>query len=468
MLNKHVKTNSKNTGKYLNGNMKGKAVLLVSGLVLVSSFSAYADETTGFAKCEEYINVRTDASTEADVMGKLYANGKVTILDTSEDGSWYHIRSGNVDGYVAAQYIATGEEADKIAAQAGYTTAEVGAYALNVRSEKSTDSEIVGEVYENNKYEVVEDAGDWVKVVTADGTYGWVSVDYVYTSTEYGTAETLEEEQARLDAAWLSYLASQEDTRAQAEQAAWDAASAAQAEADAAYAAASSAQAQAEADYQAYLEAQSAADNAAADEAAQAQAQAEEAYQAYEASQQAADTASAQSDSAQSAADTAAQTAAETSAAADEYTEEYEDVYEEEEVYDDASSDTSQSSSAAVSSGSSTGAAVASYACQFVGNPYVYGGTSLTGGCDCSGFVMSVYANFGVSLPHNAAAQSAYGTAVDASSLAPGDLVFYGSGISHVAIYIGNGSIVHAANSSSGICYGNLNYSTPVAYRRLV
>ena len=117
---------------------------------------------------------------------------------------------------------------------------------------------------------------------------------------------------------------------------------------------------------------------------------------------------------------------------------------------------------------SSAGAAVASYATQFVGNPYVYGGSSLTGGADCSGFVMSVYANFGVSLPHNAAAQSAYGTAVDASSLAPGDLVFYGSGISHVAIYIGNGSIVHAANSASGICYGSLNYSTPVAYRRLV
>ena len=121
-------------------------------------------------------------------------------------------------------------------------------------------------------------------------------------------------------------------------------------------------------------------------------------------------------------------------------------------------------------SGSSAGQAIANYACQFVGNPYVYGGTSLTNDADCSGFVMSVFANFGISLPHEAAAQSGYGTAVDVSSLQPGDLVFYssGSGISHVAIYIGGGSIVHAANSASGICYGSVNYNTPVACRRLV
>ena len=123
------------------------------------------------------------------------------------------------------------------------------------------------------------------------------------------------------------------------------------------------------------------------------------------------------------------------------------------------------------SAGNSIGSDICRAATGFVGKlPYVYGGTSLSSGADCSGFVMSVFANFGISLPHNAAAQSSYGTAVDASSLAPGDLVFYsdGSGISHVAIYIGNGSIVHAANSSSGICYGSLNYNTPVAYRRLV
>ena len=113
---------------------------------------------------------------------------------------------------------------------------------------------------------------------------------------------------------------------------------------------------------------------------------------------------------------------------------------------------------------SSSGASAASYACQFVGNPYVWGGSSLTNGADCSGFVMAVYAQFGISLPHNAAAQSNCGTQVSLSALEPGDLIFYsnGGGISHVAMYIGGGQIVHAASSRDGIKISAYNYHTPV------
>ena len=117
---------------------------------------------------------------------------------------------------------------------------------------------------------------------------------------------------------------------------------------------------------------------------------------------------------------------------------------------------------------SATGSAVVAYASQFVGNPYVWGGTSLTSGADCSGFTMAVFANFGVSLPHYAASQLSCGTQVSIDSLAPGDLVFFsstGGEIDHVAIYVGGGSIVHAANSKSGICYSSLNWMTPVAAR---
>ncbi|MCC8138031.1 MAG: C40 family peptidase, partial [Clostridiales bacterium] len=116
-------------------------------------------------------------------------------------------------------------------------------------------------------------------------------------------------------------------------------------------------------------------------------------------------------------------------------------------------------------SSASTGESIASYALQFVGNPYVYGGTSLTSGADCSGFVQSVFAHFGIYLSRTAAAQSTNGTAVSTSSLQAGDLLFYsssGSGIDHVAIYIGGGRIVHAANSTRGICTDNAFYSTPV------
>lgn len=104
------------------------------------------------------------------------------------------------------------------------------------------------------------------------------------------------------------------------------------------------------------------------------------------------------------------------------------------------------------------------FALQFVGNPYVWGGTSLTNGIDCSGFTMQVYSRYGISLPHHAASQPGYGTRISASEARPGDLFFYGSGrsIGHVGIYIGNGQIVHASNARTGIKISSAYYRTPV------
>ena len=101
---------------------------------------------------------------------------------------------------------------------------------------------------------------------------------------------------------------------------------------------------------------------------------------------------------------------------------------------------------------------------QFAGNRYVWGGTSLTNGIDCSGFTMQVYARYGVGLPHHAASQPAYGNRISASEAKPGDLFFYGSGssISHVGIYIGNGQIVHASNARTGIKISSAYYRTPI------
>ena len=111
------------------------------------------------------------------------------------------------------------------------------------------------------------------------------------------------------------------------------------------------------------------------------------------------------------------------------------------------------------------GQQVADYAVQFVGNPYVYGGTSLTNGADCSGFVMSVYAKFGVSLPHSAAADRKKGIGVgNISNAIPGDIICYSG---HVGIYIGNGQIVHASNSRTGIIISNANYDTIIDVRRI-
>ena len=115
--------------------------------------------------------------------------------------------------------------------------------------------------------------------------------------------------------------------------------------------------------------------------------------------------------------------------------------------------------------GSSGGNAVASYACQFVGNPYVYGGTSLTNGADCSGFVMSVYAHFGVKLPHSSSALRNVGYGVSLSEAQPGDIICYSG---HVGIYIGNNTIVHASSAATGIKYTSpANYRTVLAVRRI-
>ena len=116
-------------------------------------------------------------------------------------------------------------------------------------------------------------------------------------------------------------------------------------------------------------------------------------------------------------------------------------------------------------SGSASGQAVVDFAMQFVGNPYVYGGTSLTNGADCSGFVMSVYNNFGVSLPHSSAADRTVGAAVNGIENAqPGDIICYSG---HVGIYAGNGQIVHASTSKTGIIVSNATYRSILSIRRI-
>ena len=116
-------------------------------------------------------------------------------------------------------------------------------------------------------------------------------------------------------------------------------------------------------------------------------------------------------------------------------------------------------------SGSELGKSVADFACQFVGNPYVWGGTSLTNGADCSGFVMSVYSNFGVSLPHSSAADRNVGSAVNGLENAqPGDIICYSG---HVGIYVGSGQIVHASTEKTGIIVSSASYRSILSIRRI-
>ena len=114
--------------------------------------------------------------------------------------------------------------------------------------------------------------------------------------------------------------------------------------------------------------------------------------------------------------------------------------------------------------------ALIQYAKQFLGNPYVYGGTSLTDGADCSGFVQQIFKHFGITTGRSSRDQYANAQSISFEQLQPGDLVFYASGdyINHVAIYAGDGVIIHAANARTGICTGRYNYRTPVGYGRFI
>ena len=456
-----------------------------------------------FAQCDEYINVRSDASADSEVLGKVYNNGSVTIL--SQVGDWYEVQSGNAVGYVKADYFATGAEADAIAEEVAYNVATVYPEALVIRAEASEDAESIGMAYSSDELEVVQYEGDWMKVALGNDVYGYVNAYYVGYDTYYATAETLEEEQARLDAEWIAYLEQQEAERIAAEQAYLEAIAAqeAQAAADAAAAEAayqaqlaaaaqqqatvstqtsSDAQAAADQAYQEYLEAQAAADAATQTSDEQAvydtAAAAQQEYQEFLAAQAAADQAAvdqanaaaqaqaaADAAAAQAAADQAAADAAAAQAAADAAAQAQAEAAAQAQAEAEAAANAAAQEQ---SSSSTVGQQIVNFATQFVGNPYVWGGTSLTNGADCSGFTQSVMANFGISIPRTAASQSGSGTAVDLGSIQAGDLLFYsgGSGINHVTIYMGNGQVVHASSSTTGIIISDYNYRTPVCARR--
>jgi cell wall-associated NlpC family hydrolase len=412
---------------------------LSSGLLFAGGIAANAAEETDrtgemiFAQCEEYINIRSEADTDSEVVAKIYNNGAATILEQEDE--WYKIQSGNAVGYVKAEYFAVDEEAQKIAQEVAYHVAVVHPEDLNVRTSPSEDTEVLEVAHAKEELEVVDYDGDWMKLALGGELYGYVNAYYVDYKTYYPQAETLEEEQARLEAeaAALEAQLAAAESAASEENAEWT-------EED-------SWEAEASADDD--LEASAYDADAAADQIVAENTAAEPTYTETAADQTADNTAATEQTNPVSAEQTESAAADNTAAAGQ-------------------TAETEASVSETVSTDSSLGQQIADYAVQFIGNPYVWGGTSLTSGADCSGFTQSVFANFGISLARVAADQSYGGTSVSLDSLQPGDLLFYSSSgsIDHVAIYIGGGTIVHAANAKSGITTSSYNYSTPVAARR--
>ncbi|MFR7992256.1 MAG: NlpC/P60 family protein [Lachnospiraceae bacterium] len=403
---------------------------------IVSSVSKVSEEYRNLviAQIDPYVTVRAEARDDAEEVGKLYNNSAATVL--GESGEFYQITSGNVTGYIRKDCVVAGEAAQAVGQQIGERLATAALNSMNIYASMDTSSQILYIVSENETMQVLEELGDWVRVSYAGGE-GYVLTSNVTLSTKFAQAESKEEEAARIAAEQAAAEAAAEAARA-----AEEAARAAEA---------AEAQAAAEAAEEAARQAQEAAEAAEAEAAEEAARQAQEAAEAA-----AAAAAEAEEESEYSSSNSSSSEDRQTSSSSDS---------------SESSSDQSEwTSSESSSSGSaSTGQQIADYALQFVGNPYVWGGTSLTNGADCSGFVLSVFSDCGISVAgRTAAAQATGGTRISASQLQPGDLVFYASGgrISHVAIYIGDGQIVHAANSRKGIIVSSVNYMTPYRYVR--
>lgn len=270
----------------------------------------------GIANVDNNLNVRAIPGEDGKLVGKLPKDAACEVLES--DGSWAHIRSGKVDGYVSCDYLLTGLQAKRRAEELAVTIATVTTDSLKVRAEANTDSEVITLVPNGEELEVVASEGDWVRVCLDDEEV-FVSAQYVQVDAKLNTAITMTE---------LLYGQGVSDVRVD----------------------------------------------------------------------------------------------------------------------------------------------LCQYAKEFLGNPYVWGGTSLTSGTDCSGFVLSVYKKFGISLPHYSGSQANCGTAIKLSEAQPGDLIFYGKGstINHVAIYIGNGQVIHASNPKTGIRISNATYRTPLKVVRIL
>ena len=315
--------------------------------------SEYAD--LAIANVNKYVNVRTQPSTSGDIVGKIYSGAVAQILSVvdGEDGDWFQIVSGDVEGYIKAEYFLYGDAA--LAVIDDYVTryATVIASRLNVRKEPDVEASRVGYIDNGERVKILENLGEWLKVQYTEETTGYVAAEYVTISEEFIYAKSIEEEKREI-----------------------------------------------------------------------------EERKALEARQR-------QSE---------AQAAENTSITVTPPNTSYETTSElRQQIVD--------------------------YAMQYLGNCYIHGGKTLAGGTDCSGFTSLIYAEFGYSLSRTPAGQlSNAGRLVSYSEAQPGDIICYGSSgtCTHVAMYIGDGQIIHSANPRKGVVTQRAEFDTILGVKNIV
>lgn len=396
------------------------------------------------SKVSGSVNIRTEANTTSSVTGKIYNDCAATILDTveGEGGKWYKIQSGSVTGYIKSEYFVTGQKAETKAKEVGKTYGTVvDTTSLRLRESPDLTSKTLTLLSEGAQYSVVGQEGDFLKVSVDTDLEGYVFKDYMKTSVEFNKAVSVEEEKAKEE--------DEAKRKEEADKAIKELEAAKKAESKAAQTKAETAASKKE----------TAAAKAETTAVPKAETQKETAKETEAAIKVIAANPEKAEDVTVSAPTVKQETKAETKA--ETIVEAKTETKPEVPGIKKETSSSKSTESSSVETASRT--ALIAYAQQFLGNPYVYGGTSLTKGADCSGFVMSVFSHFGISTGRSSRDQAARGKTIPVSEVKPGDLLFYASGsyINHVGIYVGNGKIIHSSTPATGICYAPSNYRTP-------
>ncbi|HIQ72882.1 MAG TPA: SH3 domain-containing protein [Candidatus Cottocaccamicrobium excrementipullorum] len=438
-------------------------------------------ENLGLVQVSGYLNIRETPASDGRIIGKLLGDSACEIL--GQEGDWYHITSGGIEGYISSQYVLTGEEAVQAARPNVKLRAIVTADKLNIRSEPVLDpSNVIGQVLENERYEVISQIDGWVEIPS-----GYVSADYVnvqYALNEARELDLVTMALSQYDHLVISKVNNYLNVRAEPST-------------DGEIIGKMTSKAAGEiletldgwykiksgnitgyitADPQYTAVGQEASDLAVSTASLMAIVNTDRLNVRTEPSTDATIWTQISkeerypvisqldgwvqieldSDDGDGEADLA-------------YISTRDNNVEVRYALPEAIKFSPLEEAAQASASLRT--RIVNYALQFVGNPYVWGGTSLTNGVDCSGFTMQVMRNFGISLPHYSGSQARMGKAVSSSEMRPGDLIFYANSsgtVNHVAMYIGNGQIVHAASRRSGIKISTWNYRTPKTIRNML
>lgn len=307
-------------------------------------------DNLGISNVSNYLNIREEPKEDGKIVGKMTSKSAGEILEATEDGEWYKIKSGPVTGYVKSKYILTGDAAKAEALNVAELMAIVSTDKLNARTEPSAEAPIWTQISNSERYIVLKQLDGWVEI-ELDSTSAYVATDFV--DVRYALNEAIKFtpiEEVKEEPSTNKGNSNKGSTN------------------------------------------KGSSNKGSSNKGG------------------------------------------------------------------------GVGNTPGTAAGSSKRTQIVNYAEQFLGNPYVWGGTSLTNGADCSGFTMAVMGHFGISLPHHSGSQAGAGKSISSSEMRPGDLLFYtnsGGTINHVSMYIGNGQVIHASNARDGIKISTWNYRTP-------